>query len=466
MKFNIPSKSLITFVICLFLFYSYSQETTIQAKEAVEKAIEQANLAKQAYINKRAEEEYKHIESAFLDMFRKANANYVNANAQTCDPFSYVKNLKEDKYVTEGFKSETNYRFQGMFELFLDENRSNLIGSLLDKNKKNLEVEVDKDSFKTLLDKLLSTSSNSKDFIDFISLFTGKSIGDLSKNDLEYLRAQYDKSKGLRAAHLYSAYQYEDYIEYPRKDCSVSVKNSIRETKNKYPNSEWLFTSVIDYDCGCQEGSNQSTLSTAVYKYTGKVTSLSTATNIVFNTSVSNPKLSISNVVCCPEKKEEDSKTSTDEVNFDYDWSGDGFSITVGAGPTIGDEADFFGLTYSAGIGYYQSLTEDFQIGATAGYSRYTGKETDFGFETEGESFIPVMAKASYGFSDVFGAEAGLGYAISTSEGGEGGLTYSVGPFWRPLETVIITINYVNISFGEGSLGAFVLSGRVSLSKK
>lgn len=460
MKSYLFSKILLTSFLCFSMFLGFAQETEKKEMTPAEK---------KAYADKRAGEEYKNIEAAFLNIFRKANLAYKNTNPQTCDAFSYVKNLKEDRFITEGFRSETILTFQKMFDLFSEENRKNLIGSLMDENKKNLEIDVDKGGFKTLFDKLLGASSNSKDFPDFVSLFTGQDIGDISKNDLAYLKVQYDESKGLRAAHLYSAYQYEDYIEYPREDCGVHLKNTIRETKNKYPNSEWIFTSEISYNCGCQEGSDQTTLNKAVYKYTGKVASLSTAADIVFSTSASDSKLSISNVVCCPGREKDESYSQIDEnkkIDFDYSWASDGFSITIGAGPTIGDEADFFGLSYGGGIGYYQSLTDDFQIGATAGYARYTGKETDFGFETEGESFIPLTAKARYNFNDVFGAEAGLGYAFSASEGGEGGLMYSAGPFWRPLEAVLIALNYVSISFGEGSLPALMLSGSISLSKK
>ncbi len=142
------------------------------------------------------------------------------------------------------------------------------------------------------------------------------------------------------------------------------------------------------------------------------------------------------------------------------------FAYGVYLGNNVGKEKDFYGLTYGTEVAYYHKLSDDFLIGATAGYTRFTGKETDFGFETEGESYIPLTAIAAYEFSNAFGAEAGLGYAISATEGGEGGLTYSLGPFWRPLEAIVLFVGYRSIAFGEGSLGAFILSGRVSLSKK
>ncbi len=553
MKLYIPSKILITSFLCFFIFFGFSQDTK------KDKMTQEEGEAHRKRIADRASEEYKHIENAYRDMFRKANASYTNMNSQTCDAFGYVKNLNEDRFIVHGFSVETRSVL-----------RSRLSYLNSDLHKLNLEGDFDKGNFKTLRDKLLSTSSNSKSFSDFVSLFTGQSVGDLNENDLALLRHEYDQSKVMKYLNLDDSYNFGNRIE-ANENCNVSVTNFIQQTSNKYPNSRWLFTSKITHNCICKEGSNKTTLNKAVYEYTAKVTALETATDFVFNSTVSDAKLSISNVVCCPEKKEDEasetqpksaiefafggkdtdgdgvydkddecvnipglpefngcpdtdgdgiadkyddcpdtagtaefngcpdtdgdgiadsndecpniaglqefngcpevdeSKINTDvgpQPKYDYDWSGDGFSITVGAGPIIGDEADFFGFSYSAGIGYYQSLTEDFQIGATAGYSRYTGKETDFGFETEGESFIPLMAKASYNFSDAFGAEAGLGYAISASEGGEGGVTYSLGPFWRPLEAIVLFVGYRSIAFGEGSLGAFILSGRFSLSKK
>ncbi|TXN37689.1 autotransporter outer membrane beta-barrel domain-containing protein [Flagellimonas hymeniacidonis] len=188
---------------------------------------------------------------------------------------------------------------------------------------------------------------------------------------------------------------------------------------------------------------------------------------------VPNTKVGSSNTVNEPDTGRDGVKNKNDpwfeteknDIDFDYSWGQEAFSITIGGGPTIGDEADFFGFSYSAEMNYARRVSNRLRLLGGVGYTRYTGKETDFGFETEGESFIPITAKANYKLSDAFGAEAGLGYAISTG-GGEGGITYSVGPFWRPLEAVLIALNYVNISFGEGSLGALMLSGRFSLSKK
>nr|WP_298793371.1 hypothetical protein [uncultured Allomuricauda sp.] len=474
MKFYISSKILTTFLLCLFLCNGYSQETDEKEKDALRQKI--AN---------RVEEEYEHIKNAFQDMFRKANAAYKNTNAQTCDAFDYVKNLKEHSIIVYGFTQETRSML-----------RHKLSSMNSDANKLNLEGSFDRGNFKTLEDKLLISSSNSNSFAEFVSLFAGQSIGDLSKNDAESLRRKYDQSKLMKSFSLDDSYNYGDHILFS-KNCNVFVDHDISETGKKYPNTKWLFTSKITYNCGCKEGSNKSTLNKATYTYTAKTTSLETAFDFTFNGTVSDAKLSISSVVCCPEKTETEKTSSavpteeskhfiedtrdiflnnpqanestvseaSDEEGSFFREAGS-FSYGVYLGKPIGDEADFFGFTYGAEVGYFQNLSDKFQLGATAGYARYTGKETDFGFETEGESFIPLTAKARYNFSDAFGAEAGVGYAISASEGGEGGLIYSLGPFWRPLEAIVLFVGYRSIAFGEGSLGALMLSGSVSLSKK
>ncbi|WP_420320879.1 hypothetical protein [Flagellimonas sp.] len=154
------------------------------------------------------------------------------------------------------------------------------------------------------------------------------------------------------------------------------------------------------------------------------------------------------------------------ESDFTYDWAGDGFSITAGVGTTLGEQADFFGLTYSAGLGYFHNLGNNFLIGATTEYQRFAGKELDGGFKTNGESFIPILITLAYLMTESFGLQSSLGYSFSAGDGGEGGLTYGFGPFWKPLEAVILVLAYRNIAFGEGSLGALILNARFSLSKK
>lgn len=374
----------------------------------------------------------------------------------------------------------------------------------------------DKGDFDASIDRALSVFNRTDNFEDFGAIVTGQDVNYLDEAVSSRLETFYN---GLRII-LKEGKEIElvEMLEGQSNfGCYFVPDISIKAVKFNYPNLISEIKIKVKITCDCELTDNlYKDLKSIYYEYTATTEGIYTSKALTFG-HPSNSKLTIKSLECCPKKNEpEEPATSIpdeesanlikdtrnifltpEEVNeykeyvvtewgkeqkeeepidedyghsdsdiFDYTWAGDGFTITTGLGPTTGDEADFFGFSYSGGIGYYQSLTEDFQVGATASYSRYTGKETDFGFETEGESFIPIMAKARYNVSNAFGVEAGLGYAISASEEGEGGLTYSLGPFWKPLEAVLFAINYVNIAFGEGSLGALMLSGSVSLSKK
>lgn len=113
-------------------------------------------------------------------------------------------------------------------------------------------------------------------------------------------------------------------------------------------------------------------------------------------------------------------KSGNNDSKLDYDWSGDGFSITIGAGLPYGDTADFTSFVYSADIGYTFSASKDVYFSAEAGYLRYTGKEISVqggsSFKTDGDSFVPIRTGAGYNFNDNLGAEVYAGYYIGTGE--------------------------------------------------
>ncbi|WP_055395918.1 hypothetical protein [Flagellimonas eckloniae] len=336
---------------------------------------------------------------------------------------------------------------------------------------------IEKGNYKSAIDKALQIFDGASEYSDFVSLLTGKNETELNETEQKELKETF---KFFREMFVENK-QYQWWVDigsisFRHDSCSLNIIPSYKVIGFEYPRVTYDLNIEVHVDCNCPttpEGFSAShAVSSLSFNYKAHSEGLFSGTQITFGDPI-NPRIDIISEECCYTIKEEESYSAENDDDddivkyvFDYDWAGDGFSITVGAGPTIGEEADFFGFSYSGDIGYFHSLSDDFQIGATAGYARYTGKETDFGFETDGESFIPINARANYRLSNAFGVEAGLGYAISASEGGEGGLMYSAGPFWRPLEAVLIALNYVNISFGEGSLGAVMLSGRFSLSKK
>lgn len=129
--------------------------------------------------------------------------------------------------------------------------------------------------------------------------------------------------------------------------------------------------------------------------------------------------------------------------------------IDASFGLPTGDSADFYSFSYSIGFGYYFGISDSsFYAGAEAGYLRFTGKDTDFGFETDGAGFIPIQAKVGYNISESFGLEGGGGYAVS-ADGGDGDAIYSVGFNWYPVEklTFSTTFSSVGGDFDEFAIG-------------
>ena len=79
-------------------------------------------------------------------------------------------------------------------------------------------------------------------------------------------------------------------------------------------------------------------------------------------------------------------------------------------------------------MGYiFEFIDSKFSSGPEVEYSRFTGKETDFGFETEGVGFLNIKARANYSLTDWLEASVGGGYGIGLSEGVDGGIGFDVG---------------------------------------
>ncbi|SNY94960.1 hypothetical protein [Flagellimonas pacifica] len=369
-----------------------------------------------------------------------------------------------------------------------------------------LQPEYAKGAFNTPMDKVLSTFQNTSSYVDFVTQLTGTDLGGLTKREKYNVQRAYGVLKYMLDKK--GSYPFAAKTSFKFENCLVSLTPAYKVAKYEYPSITYDLSIETSIECDCPEENGSTSVKNGAFEYRAQSKGIYSGTKISFGDPI-NPGIFTKTIKCCAERTETEktarAESNKEDTHFIKDtrniflnpnavneyknyvvteWGKDkeeqndpnaeggffreagSFAYGVYLGNTVGKEKDFYGITYGAELGYYHNISDDFQIGATAGYSRYTGKETDFGFEAEGESFIPVMAKASYSFSDAFGAEAGLGYAISASEGGEGGLSYSAGPFWRPLEAIVIFVGYSNIAFGEGSLGAFILSGRFSLSKK
>jgi len=177
-------------------------------------------------------------------------------------------------------------------------------------------------------------------------------------------------------------------------------------------------------------------------------------------------------LACCEEEKKEESKSQIEDDNArgqqaKNTGTGGHFFIVGNVGiPISGEETDFFGFAYGIGAVYLQKLSRKFMIGGEIGYTRFTGRETDFGFETDGRGFIPIKVAGIYNFSETIGIEAGAGYAISTSDE-DSAFIYGIGPLWRLYPSLELLLKYVGFSFGEdNNLGFVQLGVRASLGRK
>ena len=325
-----------------------------------------------------------------------------------------------------------------------------------EESKLDLEDKFDKGNFKTLEDKLLSAASNSNNFDDFLLLFGERSVARLSNADEKQLREKYKKAKSMRQMNLnddggqMAGYSGDKILI--SEDCSILVESYLLENNHNYPNTEWVLASRLSYTCDCEKDSDQTMLNEAQYQYTAKINSLRTATDIVFDEAITEPKLEIKNVVCCPEQSDPEETengdfikdtrdlfldpnkqnvpTDSDDANEEGGFFKEAGSFTYGVslGSVVGEESDFYGINYGANVGYlFEFKDSKFSAGPEVEYSRFTGKETDFGFETEGESFLNIKARANYGITDWLDASAAAGYGIGVSEGVDGGISFDVG---------------------------------------
>ncbi|WP_420320880.1 hypothetical protein [Flagellimonas sp.] len=127
--------------------------------------------------------------------------------------------------------------------------------------------------------------------------------------------------------------------------------------------------------------------------------------------------------------------------------------LGAAAGVPMGDASDFYSFTYSGSFGYEIKLGDSpFYAGAETGYTRFTGKDTDMGFETDGIGFIPVKAKIGYNISESIGLEGGVGYGIS-ADGGEGGSLWNVGLNWYPVSGLRLSAGYNSFDVDFDSFG-------------
>ncbi|SDG61152.1 outer membrane beta-barrel protein [Psychroflexus sediminis] len=131
-----------------------------------------------------------------------------------------------------------------------------------------------------------------------------------------------------------------------------------------------------------------------------------------------------------------------------------------GALPT-GDAADFtsFGLNIDAN--YLWQVSEQFDLGVTAGYHHYFGEDVDLGglmVEVDDFGFLPVAAAARLNLNESITFGADVGYAIGVSpDGNDGGFYYAPKIQYGLTSTLDIVLAYKGISRDGGSFDSLSL---------
>lgn len=100
--------------------------------------------------------------------------------------------------------------------------------------------------------------------------------------------------------------------------------------------------------------------------------------------------------------------------------------VGVQAGIPVGDLSKGYSFGAGVNVSYvFAKLIDKLEVGATAGYGTFIGKELKGGFKVENYGYIPVAATGQFWINESIGVGADLGYAIAISpSGAKGGFLY------------------------------------------
>lgn len=102
-------------------------------------------------------------------------------------------------------------------------------------------------------------------------------------------------------------------------------------------------------------------------------------------------------------------------------------SVSITAGLPVGDVKESTSFALSADLYFMKYINDSFDIGLTAGYTNYFGKdyETVLGtVEGTNVSYLPLAAAFRFGLTEDFSIGSDLGYAFGLTDGVDGGFYY------------------------------------------
>ena len=107
------------------------------------------------------------------------------------------------------------------------------------------------------------------------------------------------------------------------------------------------------------------------------------------------------------------------------------FKLGAHIGMPLGDLKDVAGFNFGVDVAYLYPVSSEFKIGATTGYSYFTGKEHTFNVagnsitqKSEGTGIIPLAAVLQYNVVPEFYLGTDLGVAFSTEKDGGSAFYY------------------------------------------
>ncbi len=139
----------------------------------------------------------------------------------------------------------------------------------------------------------------------------------------------------------------------------------------------------------------------------------------------------------------------------------DGLKGGVSAGLPVGDVGDGYSFSLLLDLSYLWGVSDQFDVGITAGYSHSFGKSIDVGegsFKLDAASFLPVAVAARLNVSDTFAIGADLGYAVGINpDGNDGGFYYAPKLQYSVSDSIDIVAAYRGVSLDGGSFDIFSL---------
>jgi len=137
------------------------------------------------------------------------------------------------------------------------------------------------------------------------------------------------------------------------------------------------------------------------------------------------------------------------------------FNVGINGGLPMGDVEDFYTLNIGVDINYLWDVSDEFQAGASVGYSHFLGDSMNIlgiSIDFEDVGFLPVAAAARYNVSDQITLGADLGYAVGISpDGMDGGVYYAPKAQYGVSDTIDIVLAYKGISVDGGTFSSLNL---------